>query len=86
MMHILEKKVHCIHCLQEKIENATFCKDYLHCLQPICIMLQCNGTITYLMTADNIFALDLQISGYIASVNSVRRNFKVKNKTTICNH
>ena len=45
--------VHCIHWLQEKIEKVTFCKDFVHCLQPIYIMLQF-GTVSYLMITDTV--------------------------------
>ena len=46
-------RIHYVHCLQEKIEKATFCKDYVYCPQPVyhnCLQV---GTITYLMITDN---------------------------------
>ena len=48
-----------------KKEKATFCRDIVHCLQPIYIMLQV-GTITYFMIVDNILMLHLGISAYTA--------------------
>ena len=38
--------IHCVHCLQEKAEKATFCKDYVHCIQFIYTMLKV-GTSAY---------------------------------------
>ena len=32
--------VHCVHCVQKKIEKATCFKDHVHCLQPFYIILQ----------------------------------------------
>ena len=48
---------------ENRKEKATFCKDYVHCLRTIYIMLQV-GTFKYLMITDNILVVHLEISAY----------------------
>ena len=51
--------------IKANLEEAFFCKDNVHCLQPIYIMLQV-VTITYLMITDNTLILQLEITAYTA--------------------
>ena len=53
-------------------KKATFCKDYVHCLLPIYILLQV-GTIAYLVITENNLILYLEISAYNAYTGYKRK-------------
>ena len=53
-----------MHCLQEKIEKATFCKDYVRCQQPIYIMLQVDQSDIFLFYTLKYLRALLTLGGY----------------------